>query len=76
MPAYQGVSSRSSSQRKSGLGGSSSQTGVPTAPARCATALSTVTTRSSWRSMAALSVQSFHSAVRSTSAPGCGAMSV
>src|ERR1700685_985522 len=43
---YHGLSSRSRSQRQSGLRVSKIQTGLPSAPARCATAVSTVMTRS------------------------------
>ena len=44
---YQGLSSRPSSQRQSVTHGSGTQTGLPSAPARCATDVSTVITRSS-----------------------------
>jgi len=40
---YQGLSSRSSSQRHSGRSRSRSQAGLPSAPARCASAVSTAT---------------------------------
>ncbi len=46
---YQGLSRRSRSQRKSAANGSSSNNGLPIAPARCATAVSTETTASSCR---------------------------
>ena len=43
---YQGLSSRPSSQRKSAGCATISHTGLPSAPARCATAVSTHSTRS------------------------------
>ena len=48
MVGYQGVSSRPSSQRQSAITGSAVNTGRASAPARCATDVSQVTTRSSW----------------------------
>ena len=46
MVGYHGLSWRLSSQRQSGMRGSMSQTGLPIAPARWATAVSTVMMRS------------------------------
>src|SRR3982750_85059 len=43
---YQGESLRSSSHRKTGEKGSKTHVGLPIAPARCATAVSTAITRS------------------------------
>ena len=47
MVGYQGLSSRLRSQRQSVTHGNSTQTGLPSAPATCATEVSTVMTRSS-----------------------------
>jgi len=47
MVGYHGVSSRAISQRQSGAKGSNVQTGLPNAPARWATAESTVMIKSS-----------------------------
>ena len=55
---YHGQSSRSSNQRQSGTRGSSIQTGRPSAPARCATDVSTLITRSSVSTSAAVSAKS------------------
>src|SRR3546814_245673 len=52
---YQGLSSRSTSQRQSALRDSTTQTGRPSAPARCATEVQVVTTRSSRRIATAVS---------------------
>ena len=46
MVGYQGLSSRSSSHRQSGEKGKAIQTGIPSAPARCAIDVSTLMTRS------------------------------
>ena len=53
---YQGLSLRSSSQRQSGAKGSATQTGTPSAPARWATAVSQVITRSRFIITAAVSM--------------------
>src|SRR5580658_591300 len=58
---YQGLSSRSSSQRQSGTNGSNIQTGLASAPARWATLVSTATTRSMFAASAAVSEKSFSS---------------
>jgi hypothetical protein len=55
---YQGLSFRSGSQRQSATNGSSTQTGLPIAPARWATAVSTAITRSRLAINAAVSVKS------------------
>jgi hypothetical protein len=55
---YQGLSSRSDNQRQSGRWASRIHTGLPSAPARCATDVSTVTTRSSAAMAAAMSAKS------------------
>src|SRR6185312_6368766 len=55
---YHGESSRSSIHRQSARLGSSSHTGVPIAPARCATAVSTLITRSRFAIKAAVSTKS------------------
>jgi hypothetical protein len=55
---YQGLSSRSSSQRQSGACVNKIQTGLPNAPARCATLVSTDMTRSSCDISAAVSEKS------------------
>src|SRR6266550_4766885 len=52
---YHGLSLRSSSQRQSAAACSMSQTGTPSAPARCATIVSTVMTRSRAAIVAAVS---------------------
>ena len=52
---YQGLSSRSSSQRQSGEKGNATHTGAASAPARCATAVSDVITRSRFSITAAVS---------------------
>ena len=58
MLGYHGLSVRPTSQRQSGTAGSSSQVGRPSAPARWATLVSTVTTRSQFASRAAVSEKS------------------
>ena len=62
MVGYQGLSSRSRSQRQSGAKGSITQTGLASAPARCATAVSAVITRSRLAISAAVSARSPSSA--------------
>ena len=59
---YQGLSSRSRSQRQSGTKGSMIQTGFPMAPARCATAVSTEITRSRLATAPAVCAKSVSSA--------------
>src|SRR5215472_2933060 len=63
---YQGLSSRPSSQRQSGANESSVHTGLPSAPARCAIAVSTEITRSSWLITAAVSATSSSAGDKST----------
>src|SRR5208283_421667 len=60
---YQGVSDRSSSQRQSGMNGSKVQTGLPSAPARWATDVSTEIIRSRFSIKAPVSEKSFRSLV-------------
>ncbi len=55
---YHGLSSRSTIQRQSEAKGSNSQTGLPIAPARCATEVSTDITRSRFSTAPAVSVKS------------------
>ena len=55
---YQGLSSRPSIQRQSGENGNRIHTGLPRAPARCATDVSTEITRSRHAITAAVSVKS------------------
>ncbi len=55
MVGYHGLSSRSSSQRQSGANGRAIHTGMPSPPARCAKAESTVITRSRTLTEAAVS---------------------
>ena len=55
---YQGLSSRSTSQRQSAANGSATQIGTPSAPARCASDESDVITRSSVFMTAAVSMKS------------------
>src|ERR1700733_797370 len=55
---YQGLSSRSVNQRQSGAEGSTTQVCFPSAPARCATAVSTVMITSRWAINAAVSAKS------------------
>ena len=57
MVGYQGLSSRSSSQRQSGANGRATQTGTPSAPARWAMAVSEVMTRSRFFMTAAVSMK-------------------
>ncbi len=73
MVGYQGLSSRLRSQRQSEARLSSSQTGLPIAPAKCAIDVSTVTTKSRWEIRAALSSKSRHSGMKSTKPGGKGA---
>ena len=76
MVGYHGLSSRSSSQRQSFTQGSSTHVGLPSAPARCATAVSTVMTRSSASTAPAVSAKSASSGARSiTFSAGCCATS-
>src|SRR5215469_14390794 len=70
---YHGLSERSLNQRQSGLNGSSTHTGRASAPARCATAVSTVTTRSRLATAAAVSEKSVSSGARSTRLPAARA---
>ena len=56
-PGYQGESVRSSIQRQSVSCGKSTQTGVPSPPARCAIAVSTVMIRSRFFIMTAVSIK-------------------
>ena len=56
MVGYQGLSMRPVSQRQSGTAWSTTQTRTPSAPARCASAVSAVMTRSSPFSIAAVSL--------------------
>ena len=58
LPGYQGLSSRSSIQRQSGANGSSNHVGLPSAPARWTTDVSTAITRSRWAINAAVSAMS------------------
>ncbi len=67
MEGYHGVSLRSRSQRQSDAVGSNSQTGFPRAPARCATDVSTLTTKSSSAIAAAVSLKSSNCGPRSVS---------
>ena len=55
---YHGLSFRSIIHRQSGLTGSKIQTGFPSAPAKCATEVSTVTIRSRSQIAAAVSAKS------------------
>ena len=55
---YHGLSSRPSIHRQSGAAATRIHTGTPSAPATCATAVSTVITRSRWRIAAAVSPKS------------------
>jgi len=65
MVGYQGESSRLNIQRQSGSSGRRVQTGLASAPARCATAVSTEMIRSRLETSAAVSVKSSRSLVRS-----------
>ena len=56
---YHGLSVRTSCQRQSGANGSRIHTGLARAPARCATLVSTLTTRSSSATSAAVSSKSY-----------------
>ena len=58
MVGYQGLSSRSRNQRKSGANGKATHTGTPSPPARWASAESMLTTRSRLRMTAAVSGKS------------------
>src|SRR5258706_5189370 len=66
MDGYQGVSWRSSIQRQSGAKGSIVQTGLPKAPARCATEVSTEISKSRLRRIAAVSSKSDDGSSNST----------
>ena len=66
MVGYQGVSSRSRSQRQSEANGSATQTGTPRAPARWASAVSGVIRRSRLLIAAAVSAKSSSRRPRST----------
>ena len=55
---YQGEVSRPRIQRQSGANGTATQTGLPIAPAKCASAVSTVITKSSCAITAAVSEKS------------------
>src|SRR6185295_19131929 len=69
---YHGLSSRPSSQRKSAGCATITHTGLPSAPARCATAVSTQMTRSSWLTTAAVSLKSSSSPPTSTQSTPAG----
>lgn len=60
---YHEVSWRLGNQRQSGECWTSSQTGLPNAPARCATAVSTVMTKSKWAITDAVSKKSLKTKV-------------
>ena len=72
---YHGLSSRSSIQRQSGTKGSNIHTGLPSAPARCATAVSTLMTRSSCVMTAAVSAKSANCLARWTMPRGASCFS-
>ena len=65
MVGYHGLSARLWSQRHSPAKGSSSQTGLPSAPAKCAVAVSTLMTRSSCSMIAAVAAKSVQCAAAS-----------
>ena len=73
MLGYQGESERPAIQRQSIVSGSISQTGLPSAPAKWATEVSMVMTRSRQEIRTAESAKSLISAVRSTSGSSGGA---
>ena len=66
MVGYHGLSSRLSIQRQSVTDGSNNHTGLPSAPARCATDVSTVITRSSALTAPADSAKSPKAGARSS----------
>jgi hypothetical protein len=72
---YHGESARASPQRQSGALGSASQKGTPNAPARCAAAVSTDTTRSRFTTAAAVSAKSCQPAAPMSSAPAAASSS-
>lgn len=65
MLGYQGLSIRSSIHRQSGEKGSSTQTGLPMAPAKCATEVSTLMIKSRCAIAAAVSPKVIRSGARS-----------
>ena len=65
MVGYHGLFSRFLIQRHSPAKGRSSQTGLPSAPAKCATAVSTLITKSSWATVEAVAARSVQLALRS-----------
>ena len=71
MEGYQGLSLRSSNHRQQVSNRLSIHTGLPSAPARWQTAVSTLMTRSSPMISAAVSAQSFRRALTSCTGP-CG----
>ena len=71
MEEYQGLSARSVIQRQSGAAGKSVQTGLPRAPARCATMESVVITRSNFWMTPAAFTKSAPKSLRGF-APGAG----